>query len=262
MTDGLSAELSRRLLAAQHWLVLSGSGISAESGVPTFRDAQTGLWARYAPEDLATPEAFARDPQLVWDWYQWRRELVARAAPNPAHRALARLQDLVPQLTLITQNVDGLHQRAGSRHVVEFHGNLQSNRCASCGRVAEPDAQDQTRPPRCPHCAGALRPGVVWLGETIPQDALDAALAAANSADLFLSVGTSSLVYPAAGLAQLALTNGAVVIEINPHDTPLTLQADFHLAGPAGQWLPAIARQVEESVSSLDHLNTLDSRSK
>ncbi len=261
MAHGLSAELCRRLRAAQHWLVLSGSGISAESGVPTFRDAQTGLWARYAAEDLATPEAFARDPQLVWDWYQWRRELVSRARPNPAHRALALLENLVPRLTLITQNVDGLHQRAGSSTVLEFHGNLQTNRCATCNQVAEPDLRDDVRPPRCPRCAGLLRPGVVWFGEAIPPAALEAAFAAANSADLFLSVGTSSLVYPAAGLAQVALRNGALVIEINPNQTPLTRQADFHLGGPAGEWLPAIARQVKDSVSSGDHLNAPHSRS-
>ncbi len=254
MTTRLPEELRWRLQRARHWLVLSGSGVSAESGVPTFRDAQTGLWAKYSPEELATPQAFARDPRLVWEWYQWRRDLVAAAHPSPGHRALAELEYMVPELTLITQNVDGLHQRAGSRKVVEFHGNIHKTLCSHCDRIAETPLESANRPPRCRFCSGLLRPGVVWFGETIPPAALQAALTAAARADLFISVGTSSLVYPAAGLARMALDNGATVVEINPNQTPLTPQAHFHLAGPAGRWLPALATELVNGASA-DRVN-------
>ena len=193
--------------------VLTGAGISAESGVPTFRDAQSGLWARYDPLDLATPEAFLRDPALIWRWYRWRRELVAAAEPNPGHRALAQLADVVPCLTLITQNVDGLHQRAGSTDVIEFHGNLFENRCFVEGCAVACDDHDDI--PVCSGCGGHVRPGVIWFGEAIPEQALNASFAAAKDCDLFLSIGTSSLVYPAAGLAEIAKNAGATVAEIN-----------------------------------------------
>ena len=153
--------------------MLTGAGVSAESGVPTFREAQTGLWEQYDPMDLATPEAFARDPELVWRWYRWRRDLVAGAEPNAGHRALAELQSLVPRLTLVTQNVDGMHQRAGSSDVIEFHGNLFSNRCSAEARIVNA-ADDDDGVPSCPDCGGYLRPGVVWFGEAIPEEALHA----------------------------------------------------------------------------------------
>ncbi|MDH3506326.1 MAG: NAD-dependent protein deacylase [Gammaproteobacteria bacterium] len=245
----LSASLTERLVSAQRWLVLTGSGVSAASGVPTFRDAQTGLWAKYDAESLATPRAFTENPTLVWDWYEWRRSLIARAAPNPAHFALAELASLKPALTLVTQNVDGLHQRAGSDSVIEFHGNVIRNRCFECSVVAESEPATDTRPPACSHCDGLLRPDVVWFGEPIPQKALEAATAAASAAEVFLSVGTAAAVYPAAGLAQAAVAAGATIVEINPERTPLSATADYVLGGSAASWLPEIAAAVRKGVS-------------
>jgi len=227
------------LRQAQHVLVLTGSGASAESGVPTFRDAQTGLWAQYDPLDLATPEAFLENPALIWRWYRWRRELVARAEPNAGHFALARLAGIVPKLSLITQNVDGLHQRAGSDSVIEFHGNLFANRCFSEGIVVA-ESDDETEIPRCRACGGMLRPGVVWFGEAIPPEALEAATAASADCDVFLSIGTSSVVWPAAGLAAAASANGAVIIEINIDVTPQSDQSHFCLQGKSGEVLPEL----------------------
>jgi NAD-dependent deacetylase len=222
-------------------VALTGSGISAESGVPTFRDAQTGLWARYDPLELATPEAFARDPELVWNWYAWRRELVEGATPNAGHAALVELERSVPNFTLVTQNVDGLHQEAGSENVVELHGNIRRSRCAAEGLVVEL-GQQRTAPPPCPNCGSPLRPDVVWFGEQLPAADLKAASEAARSCDLFLSVGTSSLVYPAADLPYEALENGATVVEVNPDRTPLSARAGFALRGGAGEALPRLVR--------------------
>jgi NAD-dependent deacetylase len=230
------------IAAAKHLVVLTGSGISAESGVPTFRDAQTGLWSRFAPEELATPEAFARDPDLVWRWYRWRRELVGRAEPNAGHFALKDLACRVGRFTLVTQNVDGLHQRAGSTDVIEFHGNILSDRCSrGCVNVARAPAASAPEPvPSCALCRAPLRPNVVWFGEQIPEAELAAAHAAVRHCDVFLSVGTSSLVFPAAGLAEDARRAGATIVEVNPNETPLTSTADFAIAAPAGVALPAL----------------------
>jgi len=227
---------------ARRVFVLTGAGTSAESGVPTFRDAQSGLWEKYDPLDLATPEAFLRDPELIWKWYRWRRELVAKADPNPGHAALAQLAELVPELTLVTQNVDGLHQRAGSRDVIEFHGNLFADKCFVEGCLVECDADSAV--PICPGCGGNVRPGVVWFGEAIPEHALGESLAAATVCDVFLSIGTSSLVYPAAGLAELAGKAGAIVAEINLEPTGLAAGFDFVIAGKSGSVLPDLARQL------------------
>lgn len=206
--------------------------------MPTFREAQTGLWARYDPLELATPEAFARDPELVWRWYQWRRELVANAAPNAGHQALAELASLVPRLTLVTQNVDGMHQRAGSPDVIEFHGNIFTNRCFADGRIVEAEGDDGV--PTCPDCGAHVRPGVVWFGEAIPEDALHAAFAAAADCDVFLSIGTSALVYPAAGLGDVAREAGAVTIEVNPSPTGQSDAYTASLRGNAGDVLPKL----------------------
>jgi NAD-dependent deacetylase len=185
---------------------LTGAGISAESGIPTFRDAQSGLWARYRPEDLATPEAFERDPKLVWEWYAWRRERVKNVAPNPGHLALVELERRTGDFTLITQNVDNLHQRAGSRRIIELHGNITRVKCFERGHaVSEWGAGT---PPRCPQCDGRLRPDVVWFGENLPDGVFEQALAAAEACDVFLSIGTSALVYPAASLPMAALERG------------------------------------------------------
>jgi NAD-dependent deacetylase len=214
--------------------------VSAESGLPTFRDALTGHWARHRPEDLATPEAFGRNPALVWGWYRMRREAALAAEPNAAHHALARLQYLVPRFTLITQNVDGLHRRAGSRDVVELHGDITRVRCSREGTLVQrwEEPEDGGEPPRCDRCGAYLRPDVVWFGESLPEQALRGAWAAAQECDVFLSVGTSNLVEPAASLPWLAAAQGAAVVVIN---TSMEGQRSgpgiHHLAGAAGQVL-------------------------
>ncbi len=235
--------LVEALRGAARVAVLTGSGISAESGVPTFRDAQTGLWARYDPQELATPEAFARDPRLVWEWYEWRRGLVRGAEPNPGHGALAELERRIAGFTLVTQNVDGLHGRAGSRRVIELHGNIMRTRCSAEGVVVREYEGEET-PPRCPWCGAFLRPDVVWFGEMLPAGALEGASEAARGCDIFFSIGTSSLVYPAAALPHEALENGATLVEVNPSETPLTVNADFTLRGRAGEVLPELLLKV------------------
>ena len=246
MTDQSAtlAELAQRLAAAEHVAVLTGAGVSAESGLPTFRDAMTGLWSAYRPEDLATPAAFARNPKLVWEWYAWRRQLAARAEPNPAHRALADLERLAPRLTLITQNVDGLHQRAGSRAVVELHGNLQRVVCSAERVVVEHWDEASGAPPTCPRCGSLLRPDVVWFGEALPAVALEQALAAAARCDLFLAIGTSGVVEPAASLPRLAARSGAAVAVINLEAAAGDQVAQFVLRGPAGSLLPALVQRL------------------
>lgn len=250
MDTNKSPDLIQTLRQARHIVVLTGAGISAESGVPTFRDAQTGLWARYSPEELATPQAFRRNPRLVWEWYAWRRELVSKAEPNPGHLALAELEaQRTPdacRFTLITQNVDGLHQRAGSRNVIELHGNLNRTKCFDEGLIIASWPRTSEVPPPCPRCGGYLRPDVVWFGETLPPQALEAAMAAAQTCDVFLSIGTSALVHPAASLPYYALQTGAVVVEINPDTTPLTTSATYVLQGPAGQVLPHLLKVLME----------------
>jgi len=240
--DDFPANLLNALRNTRHVAALTGSGISAESGVPTFRDSQSGLWSKFKPEDLATPEAFQRNPKLVWEWYAWRRELVSRAQPNPGHVALVELERRVPQLSLITQNVDGLHQRAGSRNAIELHGNISRTKCLEENVLVETWEESEVTPPRCPGCGGHLRPDVVWFGEALPPAALERALAASQSCDLFFSIGTSTLVHPAASLPFVALQHGAMVVEINPDPTPLTGQARHALRGPAGAVLPALLR--------------------
>jgi len=239
---GRAAEALRR---ARHVCVLTGAGISAESGIPTFRDALTGLWAKFSPEELATPEAFERDPETVWSWYEWRRQLIREAQPNAGHLALAEFARRVPGFTLVTQNVDGLHQRAGSRDVLEYHGNILRDRCTVEQIVAQ-RSEDTRRAglPRCAACGGLLRPDVVWFGEAIPAGPMTLAAAAAEECDVFLSVGTSSLVYPAAGLAEVALRRRATVIEINPNETDLSPHAHLVLRGPSGQILPTLLQAL------------------
>lgn len=236
---GLPPGLVEILRDSSRVVALTGSGVSAESGVPTFREAQTGLWARYDPQELATPEAFARDPKLVWKWYAWRRGLVEGARPNPGHEALVKLERSVPAFCLITQNVDGLHQEAGSANVVELHGNIRRSRCPVEDVTVEPDGTDHL-PPLCPNCGSPVRPDVVWFGEALPAARLQAASQAARSCDLFLSIGTSGLVHPAASLPYEALENGATVVEVNPDNTPLAPHADFSLRGRAGEVLPQL----------------------
>ncbi len=228
---------ARELLrTAGHIAVLTGAGISAESGIPTFRGAG-GLWRNFRPEELATPEAFGRNPETVWEWYLWRRELIAQAQPNPGHFALARLEERCTHFSLITQNVDGLHDRAGSRRILKVHGDIWVNRCRDCGREIARLPDD--RPPRC-GCGGLLRPGIVWFGEALPQDVWLEAEKAVNSARVLLVVGTSAQVYPAAGLVPYALANGAAVIEVNLEETSFSESIEVCLRGPAGEILPQI----------------------
>lgn len=240
VVDASDLEQARAWIAgAQNLFVLTGAGISAESGVPTFRDALTGLWARFDPEELATEEAYRRQPALVWQWYQHRRELVSAAQPNPAHYALAALAQQ-KAMTLITQNIDGLHQQAGSAHVVELHGNLFANKwldgCGRCDTVPALPGE----PPHCALCGAMMRPGVVWFGEDLPRVARFRADHAAQHCDLCLVVGTSGLVYPAAALPGLAKEHGARVIVVNPQPSVLDDTADLILPAPAGECLPML----------------------
>ena len=241
----LPADLVTALSRARCVAVLTGAGISAESGVPTFRDAQTGLWARFDPLELATPEAFARNPKRVWDWYAMRRDSVARAQPNAGHSALVTIEGQVPQFVLVTQNVDGLHHRAGSVNLVELHGNIARVKCSREGTVVEAWKEPvDGEPPRCAACGAFLRPDVVWFHEMLPADALARAEAAARACDVLLVIGTSAEVYPAAALPQLAQRAGAIVVEINNAPTPLSAVADHVLRGPAGVVLPALVAAV------------------
>jgi NAD-dependent deacetylase len=228
------------IAAARTVAVLTGAGISAESGVPTFRDAQTGLWAQFDPQKLATPDAFRRNPKLVWDWYAWRRKLVSRAEPNAGHRALAVLEGRVSDFVLITQNVDGLHWRAGSRNVVELHGNISRVKCSRENTIVEHWTEAGDEVPRCAGCGALLRPDVVWFEENLPADALRAAEDAARKCQIMLVVGTSAEVYPAAALPGYAKSAGATIVEINPNPTPLSDAADYVLRAPAAVVLPAL----------------------
>jgi len=223
---------------------LTGAGVSQESGLRTFRDAQTGLWSQYKPEELASPEAFRRDPKLVWDWYAWRREAVKGVRPNPGHYALAEMEKRVPEFILITQNVDGLHRMAGNQRLIELHGNIQRVRCADCYAYTETWADDAESVPQCAACGGLLRPDVVWFGESLPRDQLEAAVEAARTSEVFFSIGTSGVVQPAASLAFAAHNRGAVVIEINAEPTPLTPKANFVLNGKSGEILPRLVEAV------------------
>ena len=228
---------------AQHITVLTGAGISAESGVPVFRGPD-GLWRQFRPEELATPEAFGRRPELVWEWYLWRRERIARAQPNDGHLTIARWQRS-RAVTLLTQNVDGLHARAGSLDPVELHGNLWRVRCAAgCGVRAHDRESDPPRADLKCACGAWLRPEVVWFGEPLDANAMENAADAIERADVVLVVGTSAVVYPVAGLPQHAKRRGARVVEINVDETPLTAQVDAALRGPAGQVLPALERAL------------------
>lgn len=229
---------------ARRIVVFTGAGVSAESGIPTFRDAQTGLWARFRAEELATPEAFRRDPETVRKWYEWRRNLMRGVQPNPAHIAIKQLEQLVNHVTVITQNVDGLHTLAGSSEVIELHGNIWSNFCSDCGRPAEKDSMQfesaTEAPPRCVHCQGYLRPGVVWFGESLPVAEWRAAAENLEQADIFFCIGTSSLVEPAASLPREARMHACTVVQINPEATSHDAIAQYVLRGKAGEVLPAL----------------------
>ena len=227
------------LRSAASVAVLTGAGISAESGIPTFR-GPGGVWRSYRAEELATPEGFARDPKLVWEWYDWRRSVIAEAQPNAGHRALAEIERRVPRFTLITQNVDGLHDRAGNVSVLKVHGDIWTLRCTFCERERRDlHARLEQIPPLC-SCGGMERPGVVWFGEGLPDAIWEEAVSSTREADLFLVIGTSAVVHPAAGLVYLAKSSGAKVVEINVDDTPVSSTVDICWRAPAAEALPAL----------------------
>ena len=244
-------QLALTLRDAERVVVFTGAGVSAESGIPTFRDALSGLWARFDPSELATPHAFQRDPALVWGWSEWRRTQLLKVDPNPAHRAIAELGRLVPELVVITQNVDDLHERAGSTGVIHLHGSIQAPRCFACGQAHDTarqprhyETEARIEPPRCEACNGPIRPGVVWFGEALPEAALDAAFEAAKRCDCLLSIGTSGVVQPAARIPSVALEYGATVIHINPDRVPSLHPREFCLQGKAGDLVPELIRQA------------------
>ena len=236
--------LQEQLKTAKRVVVLTGAGVSAESGVPTFRDAWTGLWSRFDPEELATPRAFQRNPRLVWEWYAHRREMISEAKPNPAHEVLAQMEQILPEFHLITQNIDGLHQRAGSRQVIELHGNITRTKCFDEGTIVSTWKETGDVPPRCPQCGGYLRPDVVWFEELLPEREITLAFQVAAQCEVFFSIGTSSVVYPAAALPLEALEHGATVVEINLQPTPLSRKADFVLVGAAGSVMAALLKSL------------------
>jgi len=237
--EKIPAALIRLLAGAERLVVLTGAGISAESGIPTFRGPE-GLWRTFRPEELATPQAFKQDPRLVWEWYDWRRGKIAQARPNPGHEALVSLESRVPEFLLLTQNVDGLHRRAGSRQVLEIHGSIWEVRCLACGAVREDRRVPIPIPPRCEACGGLLRPNVVWFGEPLDPEILRQAETALTRCQAVLVVGTSAVVQPAASFALWARQSGARVAEINPDPTPLTPHWEFSLSGQAGEILPLL----------------------
>ncbi|QYD69020.1 NAD-dependent deacylase [Paraburkholderia edwinii] len=248
MSIAIPSELITALRGAKHVVFLTGAGVSAESGIATFRDAMTGLWERYSAEQLANADAFRRDRELVWGWYEWRRMQVMKAEPNAAHRAIAAIASKVPRVDVVTQNVDDLHERAGSDKVLHLHGRLNRPFCFACGHPHtlsagipnEPEGGRRLAPPQCERCGGYVRPGVVWFGEMLPKSQWDAAVEACEACDVLFSVGTSSLVQPAAGLPLLAARRRAMVVQVNPNPTSLDGIAQINLVGAAGVIMPAL----------------------
>ena len=240
VSDALKSKLTRKSKV----VVLTGAGISAESGVPTFR-GKGGLWKKFRPEELATFDAFMANPVLVWEWYEYRRKIIREISPNPGHLALVEFQRFFEDFALITQNVDGLHQRVGSVDVIELHGNIARNKCINCEAKYEilEDLKDEI-PPLCP-CGGKIRPDVVWFGETLPEEALRRASALSSKCDLFFSIGTSAVVHPAASLPLLAKRNGAYLVEINVERTEISFISDEILLGKAGEVLPQLVELLE-----------------
>jgi NAD-dependent deacetylase len=240
MPDGLTIfDVRDRIGRAQSVTVLTGAGISADSGVPTFR-GDDGLWKNFRPEELASPDAFARDPKLVWEWYNWRRELLATIRPNAAHDALVKLERQIEQFWLITQNVDGLHAAAGSTRLSEIHGNIWKVRCTQCSRVSDNRDLPLVFPPTCTHCSGLLRPHIVWFGESLATEDLDRSYSALRACEILLIVGTSGVVYPAASFAPVAKAAGAMVVELNLEPTPNSPIVDVSFQGRAKDLVPLV----------------------
>lgn len=245
MSAPVLEEVVTLLDKASSVVFLTGAGVSRESGIPTFREAQTGLWENYNPEELATPQAFKRNPILVWQWYDHRRKKLNEVSPNPGHYAIAELEKLVPKVLVLTQNVDGLHRAAGSSDVVELHGNIREFFCFDRQHPAANVPLGLEEPAKC-HCGSLLRPAVVWFNEALPPDAMNRAQRELMNASVLLVVGTSSLVHPAAGLPLLALQKDIPVVEINPDDTPLTRLATYVLPGPSGKVMPQIVDALKK----------------
>ena len=236
----LSQALKSLLRPDKRVVVLTGAGISAESGVPTFR-GEDGLWKKFRPEELATFDAFISNPQLVWEWYEYRRKLISEVKPNPGHHSLVKMEEFFENFHLITQNVDGLHQKAGSQNIIELHGNIKRNKCIECGRKYEElEPSSGEIPPKC-GCGGMLRPDVVWFGEMLPSQVINEAYKVSSLCDIFFSIGTSAVVYPAAHLPVVAKQSGAYLVEINIERTELSDLADEVFLGKAGEILPEIA---------------------
>ncbi|MGB3342031.1 MAG: NAD-dependent deacylase [bacterium] len=235
------------LKSTKSLFVLTGAGISAESGIPTFRGAQ-GLWKNYSATELATPQAFEKDPALVWEWYQWRQDLISNAKPNPAHYALAELEKIIPHFLLLTQNVDGLHQRAGSKNILELHGNIFRTRCLQCNKITAYKAPEKISNeilPRC-SCQGLLRPDVVWFGESIPQTIWQESLDFLKEADTALICGTSGVVWPAAAIPEIARQSNTRTIEINLEPTPVSSIVDLSINEKAGEVLKQLITALNQ----------------
>ncbi len=244
-----------KLIAARVVGAFTGAGISAESNIPTFRGDE-GLWAKFKPEELANFNAFMKNPKLVWEWYSARKKIIHGAQPNPGHLALAELEEIIDEVIVVTQNIDNLHRRAGSTKVYELHGNIERNYCIKCGEnYADEVILADELPPKCGKCSGLVRPDVVWFGEYLPQDEFAASEEAAQRSEVFLSLGTSGIVYPAASIPQVAKYSGAFVIEINPETTPLTEIADVTILGKTGKVLPEIVntlRSIKRKGKNID----------
>ncbi len=235
-------DAKRLILKGKSLLVLTGAGISKESGIPVFR-GKDGLWNKYRPEELATPQAFAKNPELVWEWYRYRRNIIRRAKPNLGHYAIKHLEEIKEEFLLATQNVDGLHIKAGNKKIVELHGNIFITRCIKCGYEIEEYKEDsKEKIPKCEKCGGIMRPGVVWFGEPLPEHALKKAFEFAEKAEVILVVGTSGIVYPAAHLPLIVKQKGGKIIEINIEESAITPYADIFIKSPAGKILPEITK--------------------
>lgn len=240
MPNGLTIlDVRDRIQEAQSVTVLTGAGISADSGIPTFRGTE-GLWKNFRPEELASPEAFARDPKLVWEWYNWRRELLATKRPNAAHEALAQLEKQLPDFWVITQNVDGLHTMAGTQRLSEIHGNIWKIRCTQCHHVRHNHDVPVEFPPTCVDCGGLLRPHIVWFGEPLAPEDLECSYAALHRCDILVIIGTSGAVYPAASFAPVAKDHGAFVVELNVEATPISSMVDVSFQGRAKELVPLL----------------------
>ena len=227
-------------------VVLTGAGISAESGVPTFRGKE-GLWGKFRPEELATMDAFMANPEIVWEWYNWRRDLMGKVEPNQGHHAITKLEKLADRFTLITQNVDGLHQIAKTKNILELHGNIYRNKCVRCNKIVEDHIEINPEDiPICQHCEEKIRPDIVWFGEMLDKDIIEQAFSDSEKADIFFSVGTSAIVHPAASLPIAAKQSGAILVEINMEDTALTSYADYFIQGKSGEILPEIVKMIQE----------------